>query len=231
MTGLDRKEIKKVLDNEQGLNKEEQASPDRIAKILTTWHQDPLYLDKRGKPLLLPIEGEKLSFEQLTKNFRGDMPSVTILRELKRSKTVVENKHGLLELKKPYYIPNYFSKPDQEPELVNPEAIEHGSSMLVDHINTVFYNLYRKDKSLRERIELRATNHEVAKSKIQDFYNLVDKKAMELLYEVDDWLQKNEAHDPSEETERLGLGVYFIEGPNSNTPPQLKVKKTDDAQA
>lgn len=216
MTGLDRKEIKKVLTELEEEGRVDDVAPDRIAKILSEWHNNSGYLDGEGHPLIIATKGPSPSFEQLAKKFGGDMPTVTILKELKRSKTVIEQANGLLEVKKPYFIPNYLSSTEQEPELVDPAAIEHGSSMLVDHINTIFHNLYREEKSLRKRIELRATEPMIPKDKVPEFYKLIDEKAMALLYEVDDWLEKNKAGDNDEDTERLGLGVYFIEGENQN---------------
>lgn len=216
MTGLDRKEIRKILSELEDVEDATPMQPDRIAKILTAWHKDSHYLDVNQKPLAIPSEGKAPSFEHLAKTFGGDMPTVTILKELKRSQTIIENDEGLLEVKKTYFVPNYLATTDEAPELVDPAAIEHGSSMLVDHINTIFHNLYRKDKSLRKRMELRATDTTIPKDKVPEFYKLVDEKAMKVLHEVNDWLEDNKSELETEEKERLGLGVYFIQGENQN---------------
>jgi hypothetical protein len=217
MTGLDRKEIKKVM-GQINESREIPAAPDRMAKILTAWHENSMYIDAKKQPLEIPIEGVSPSFEHLVKSYGGDIATVTVLREFQRSQTISENKtKDRVQVHKRYYVPNYRNGNSKKaPELVNPDAITQGSSMLVDHINTIFYNLYRGDLALRERIDLRATNIAIRKKDITKFYQLVDIKGMEFLEEIDLWLSQHEVTDTTEESERLGVGLYFIEGENDS---------------
>lgn len=217
MTGLDRKEIKKVVEQIESKDYNLPAAPDRMAKILTAWYEEPAYCDENKQPLEIPVEGPAPSFEHLVKSYGGDMAAITVLREFKRSQTVVENSSGdRLQVQKRYYVPNYRKNSDKAPELVNPDAIAQGSSMLVDHINTIFHNLYREDLNQREKIDLRATNISVRKEYVDEFYRLIDVKGMEFLEEIDLWLSQHETTLPSEESERLGVGLYFIEGKNDS---------------
>jgi hypothetical protein len=219
MTGLDRKEIKKVIDLLDEHHDELPAAPDRMSSILTTWHESPMYLDEQNNPIELPVEGPEPSFEHLVKSYGGDIAIVTVLREFKRSQTISENITGdRVQVNKRYYVPNYRSDSKSAPELANPEAITQGSSMLVDHVNTIFHNLYREDLGQREKIDLRATNVSVRKDAVDEFYRLVDSKGMAFLEEMDLWLSKNEVLDTSEDSERLGVGLYFIEGKNDSFP-------------
>lgn len=218
MTGLDRKEIKKVI----GIIEEHEAvpaAPDRMAKILTAWHEDPMYINNNKKPLEISVDGPAPSFEHLVKAYGGDIAAVTVLREFKRSQTVSEmSDEGKVKVLKNYYVPNYRGGSDKAPDLVNPEAIAQGSSMLVDHINTIFHNLYREDLGQREKLDLRATSRTVRKDSVDEFYQLVDRKGMEFLEEMDSWLSRHQVSKPSEESERLGVGLYFIEGENDSFP-------------
>lgn len=215
MTGLDRKEIKKVM--EQIVNEVEMpAAPDRMAKILTAWYEEPAYLDDDEQPLEIPIEGPSPSFEHLVKAHGGDIAAITVLREFKRSQTISEDSEGKVNVRKRYYVPNYRNNSDKAPDLVNPEAISQGSSMLVDHINTIFHNLYREDLKKREKIDLRATNISVRKDAVDDFYKLIDQKGMEFLEDVDLWLSQHETTEDDKDSERLGVGLYFIEGKNDS---------------
>ncbi len=216
MTGMDRKEIRKVMDSMQQNHDELTAAPDRMAKILTAWYENEMYVDSNNKPITIPVEGPPPSFENLVKSHGGDIAVVTVLREFKRSKTISENSAGdHIQVNKRYYVPNYHGSDNKTPELVNPEAIAQGSSMLVDHINTIFHNLYREDLKQREKLDLRATNIAVKKKYVDEFYKLVDRKGMEFLEEMDRWLDQHEAKS-SEESERLGIGLYFIEGENDS---------------
>lgn len=218
MTGLDRKEIKKIMGQVDEGN-EAPAAPDRMAKILTAWHENPAYVDTNKQPLEIPIKGSAPSFEHLVKSYGGDIATITVLREFKRSQTVSENaSEERVQVLKRYYVPNYQTDSTKSPELINPEAIAQGSSMLVDHTNTIFHNLYREDLEQREKIDLRATNAHVSKDAVDEFYQLIDRKGMEFLEDVDLWLSQHEDTNPSGETERLGVGLYFIEGENSSFP-------------
>lgn len=217
MTGLDRKEIKKIITSAEE-DHDMPTAPDRMAKILTAWHENPVYIDSNKQPLKIPITGPAPSFEHLIKSYGGDIAPITVLREFKRSQTISENTTNQVEVHKRYYVPNYHSDNEKPPELVNPEAIMQGSSMLIDHINTIFHNLYREDKGHREKVDLRATNALVNKESVDEFYQLVDKKGMDFLEEIDLWLSEHEVDNVTEDSERLGVGLYFIEGDNDSLP-------------
>lgn len=218
MTGLDRKEIKKIMSLLGEHYDEMPEAPDRMSNILTTWHENPIYLNKK-EPLEISIKGPAPSFEHLVKSYGGDIATVTVLREFKRSKTISMNTIGdKVQVHKRHYIPNYKMDDKTPAELVNPEVIAQGSSMLIDHINTIFHNLYRDDTGHRERIDLRATNTSIPKEAVNEFYRLVDHKGIQLLEEIDHWLSQHEVPDSSDESERLGIGFYFIEGENNSFP-------------
>ena len=136
MTGLDRKEIKKEMSIQKD-EKGDTTAPDKISQILTAWHSTPPYCDAEKKPVLLPLDGGTPNFTELAKQYAGDMPIITIVNELKRSQTISQNDDGMLKLERYFYIPNYLCDPNKEPEFVDPNAIAHGSSMLVDHLSLI----------------------------------------------------------------------------------------------
>ena len=214
MTGIDRREIKRINDSIHNTkDKLTQKSPDKISRILMGWFSDPAYQDEKGEPLEIPIEGNAPSFDALVKTYGGDVAVVTILREFRRSLTVIDLENGKLKANTRYYIPNYQTSA-KAPELVNSDAIAHGSSMLIDHINTIFHNLYREDMEERERFEIRATNPAIDKTKVDEFYKLVDERGMQFLLEIDQWLATHQVNNLSIPHERLGTGLYFIQGNN-----------------
>ncbi len=215
LTGLDRKEIKRVISQTTAIEAIE-AAPDRMSKILTAWHQEKEYIDTNGQPLDIAIDGPAPSFTHLVKSYGGDIAVITVLREFKRSQTIVEVAEEKVKVQKRYFVPNYLGNSEEIPELANPEAINQGSSMLIDHINTIFHNLYREDINERGKIDLRATNISIRKDAVDDFYKLVDQKGMEFLTDIDTWLSQHQTNDSSQESERLGIGLYFIEGENES---------------
>jgi len=216
MTGLERKEVKRIKGLKQAntINK----SPDKIAKVINEWCKLSSNTDQQ-KPKTLEFIGEEKSFSQLVRQHGGGIAPVTMLRELKRSKMVEEMPSGKLKLLRKDYVPNYHSQSDKSPTFVNPDAIVHGSSMLVDHINTIFHNLYREDKKTLEQLDLRATHHSVKQSKVPDFYQYIAKSGMDFLTKADQWLMDNSTDDTNLTNEpcvRLGVGLYSIEGENKS---------------
>lgn len=228
MTGLDRKEIKRIRE-ERECEADTAKRPDKIAAILSSWFASADYTDEYGQPLELVFEGDGISFSRLVKECGGgSLAPITVLREFKRSKVVEETGAGKLRALRKDFIPNYHvDDPERPPEMIDPDAIAHGSSMLVDHINTIFHNLYREDMGQSARLDMRATNTSVKVSKIKEFYSLVDKLGMKALDEIDEWLEKNEiaGDDLGSEAEavvRLGLGVYSIEGENQTVKKRVE---------
>jgi len=218
MTGLDRKEIKRIRAQGEAQLDDMGKRPDKMAAILSSWFSLDGYTDKSGQPIELEFEGEGASFSKLVQEYGGgSLAPITVLREFKRSKTVEEIDNGKFKALKKDFIPNYFSDPKQTPEMVNPDAIAHGSSMLVDHVNTIFHNLYRNDMKQSAQLDMRATHTSVKASKVKEFYSLADKLGMRALDEMEEWLDCNSVNDggsEKEESVRLGLGVYSIEGKN-----------------
>ena len=216
ITGLERKEVKRVMEQEQ-TESNTLWKPDRMSRLLTIWHEHEDYTDDQGKPLNIPVEGKTPSFQSLVKDYGGDVAPITVKREFLRSQTIAEIQPGILQAKARFYVPNYHTDTTKTPHFVDPSAIAQGSSMLIDHINTVFHNLYREDFTAREKLDLRATNAFVKQERVNDFYDLVYEKGIDFLKEIDQWLDQNEVKETSEQTARLGLGLYFIEGANKST--------------
>ncbi len=223
ITGLDRKEIKHIKELKEKDRDANNQRPDKLASVLSHWFDGEYYTDDKGHPIELPFaveEGDEgSSFSQLVHSAGGgSLAPITVLREFKRSKVVEETESGLLRVLRRDYIPNYHANADLSPEFINPDAISHGSSMLVDHINTIFHNLYREDMRQSAHLDMRATDPSVKLSKIPEFYKLVDDLGMDLLDQVDQWLEENSVKDADDKTEssiRLGVGVYSIEGENT----------------
>ncbi|MBX2807442.1 MAG: hypothetical protein KTR20_02335 [Cellvibrionaceae bacterium] len=216
ITGLDRREIKRIRQVLDEKIFSSERAPDKMARILTHWHESSDYTGDDGLPRELDLDGEAPSFSALIQAHGGDIAAVTVLREFKRSQVVDETPEGRLRVNKRHYIPNYHADANKSPAFVDPDAIEHGSSMLADHINTIFHNLYREDKRAPEKFELRASNATVKKSQVPAFYHYINTCGLQFLVEVDQWLTAHQVpSDSIEATERLGVGLYLIEGADS----------------
>ena len=84
MTGISRKEISR-LRQKIGLGRSaalERQSP--VQEALNVWRSDAEFLDQRGIPASLPMNGQRASFEALVKRCAGDIPAGAMRKELQR---------------------------------------------------------------------------------------------------------------------------------------------------
>ncbi|MEL7312274.1 MAG: DUF6502 family protein [Pseudomonadota bacterium] len=90
MTGLTRKEVKKIRD-EGPFEKDERFSVKGIpgAEVLHRWHSDPVFLNSDGSPKALEFaDSSGSSFGDLVKKYAGDIPPGALRTELIRSGAV-----------------------------------------------------------------------------------------------------------------------------------------------
>ena len=200
LTGLSRREVKRVRDLlavELGAALESLGKIDHATRVLSGWHQDPSFLDAKGRPRLLPPKG-KVSFESLLKKYAPDIPPVAMLKELKRVGVVRETPTGRLRA-----VSRLVMHDDQDAD-----SIVRIGSVVADLTRTVAYNETRGDDP--PRFERRATNLRVRRNKQHAFSSFLERRGMEFLEDVDQWLTDHEATDANERTVRLGVGVYSI---------------------
>ncbi|MGI9257616.1 MAG: DUF6502 family protein [Gammaproteobacteria bacterium] len=211
LTGLDRKEVsrlRKKLDQQEADAAKPAHRQDRISRVLSGWHQDAEYLGSDGNPLVIPLEGPTPSFAALIKRYGGDIPTITILRELDRVNAVLISRAGgsdtIEVLRRNYRL-----------DTVEPDSLLRTAGVLEDIGTTVAHNLYR-DSDEESRFEARASNVALPSSSIPAYDAFIREQGQEFLERVDAWLTENEAADhDSEKTMRAGVGLYWIQSDSS----------------
>ena len=210
LTGMTRRDVRKVrlslnADEEQILGRMNSAT-----RLLSGWFRDADFVDELGAPVPLRVSGEFPSFTDLSKRYAGDIPVTAVLKELRQAAAVSENEDGLLVARTRYYMPGH-----DIPERT--EAMFRGGSVLEDIGSTIEYNLHRgADEATR--FERRASNGRIDVDAIPAFNQFIEEEGQRFLEQVDDWLSKNEVAEPDlgkTKTVRLGLGAYWIEGPDT----------------
>ena len=113
---------------------------------------------------------------------------------------------------KQHFVPNFNDDTSLSPEMVDAEKITQGCSMLTDHMNTVFYNLYNHISGEPTRFELRATNNNISSDQVVHFRHFMKEKGMAFLQEADNKLSEFDIENKESEdkNERIGVGVYLI---------------------
>jgi len=98
MTGLTRKEVRRVREKIGSGNQSVVVKATPLSEILHRWHADSEFLDGEGRPATLPFAGSTSSFSNLVKRFGGDIPPGAMRTELKRVGAVKETADGDLEV-------------------------------------------------------------------------------------------------------------------------------------
>jgi hypothetical protein len=100
MTGLTRKEVRRLRDKSAKGEGAMAVRSTPMAVILHRWYTDESFLDESGQPKILNFDGPGTTFSSLVKNFGGDIPPGAMRTELKRIKAVEEFADGSLRVLK-----------------------------------------------------------------------------------------------------------------------------------
>jgi hypothetical protein len=205
LTGLPRRDVRKQREK---LATGEPALAGYVTKaslILTAWHLDPEFLDRRGKPRHLPVEGDKGSFTALMRRCSGgDVRPTTLLKELLNAGAVKERADGRLQVLKRDYIP----------QAMDEELVRLWGTVLADVATTYGHNLTRAAKQ-PSRFERAALNDRIPARVVGEFREFLNQEGQAFLERVDAWLTAHEVTQDREgegaEITRLGAGVYHIQ--------------------
>lgn len=211
LTGISRKEVKRqrsLLGNEAPIAAGKTTDATRV---LSGWHQDPVYLDGTSTPILLAEHGPAPSFETLCGKYGGDIAPTTLLKELLTTETVEKTKNGKLHVLRRYY----------QPAVRDDENLIFASQRIKELIETMNNNVFPSENR-PPRFGGYAANDSMTPEIIPQFREFLDKRGQSFLEEIDDWLTK---HAPSEESGsnnhvRIGIGLYAIE---EGSPKEKKI--------
>ncbi len=205
LTGLTRREVRKQRER---LERTDQAWTGYVTKgslVLSTWHQDPDFLDTNGLLLVLPFDGEGATFAELLHRCgAGDVRASTLLKELRDAGALRERPDGRLEALMRNYIP----------QSMDADLVRLWGTVISDVAMTYLHNLTRRAKA-PVRFERAAMNARVRAEALPEFRTFLETEGQAFLERVDAWLTAHQARaDQSTDDAgaiRLGAGVYHIQ--------------------
>lgn len=209
LTGLTRKEAKRLRELESPETVMADQRYNRSVRVISGWMNDKDYLDAGGVPARLPLEGDTGSFSSLVKKYSGDIPSSAMLSVLEAAKSV-QTIEGCAELLRHAFIPE--GDPGDKINILGSDVAE-----LID---TIDHNL-TSPPELR-RFQRKVSNHRVDTNALPEFIKLSAKKAQQLLEDLDAWLSAHEFTGSSDTTDAetdtsthyVAMGIYFTEHPS-----------------
>jgi hypothetical protein len=208
MTGLSRKEVKKIRDALAVGESEMILRARRPELVLSAWHSDPDFITKNGAPLRIRYDGPGPNFKNLVARVGGDIPPKAMLNELLRAGSVVQEGEKLRAVSRSYI-----------PEANDPETILVAGNAIHDLAWTINHNLGCQDPELRF-FERRVYSEKLPGTQRPRFKKLAKEKSEVFLRDLNAWLSARESAAPagtdtgldhSEPIPRIGVGIYFFD--------------------
>ncbi|MCB1583487.1 MAG: DUF6502 family protein [Marinicella sp.] len=201
-TGLDRREVSKIL--KQNFNQDEilEQNRSREGSILDHWRNQPPFCDENNNPLPLKRSGTGLSFERLAQRFGKNISHGPVLESLLKAGCVVI-KNGKVVYKNKSYTP---------PTGVNKEKARIAGLSINRLIRTINHNFSETDNTNFQRnlytIRVPEESREAFKAEvtkmIRDVYEDVITPQFDLIEEKYESMKSQAKNDP------IGLGFFYF---------------------
>lgn len=206
MTGLSRKEIRRVRDR---LDNEDWSLDTMLSKpvsILSEWYTNPRYLnrDRTPKVLIYDLPDERQSFAELVREAGGDVPPGAMLKELQRAGCVEEVTPGRWKPVQREYSPRG----------IDVFQVQRFGECLHDLAQTITENYMKLEGAENRLFEFRAWSDRVDAKSVDKLKRIVAAQGKEYLDTLDDWMSEHSVSDeerPYAERKRCGVGVYYFE--------------------
>ncbi len=202
LTGLTRKEVKRLLELPALYDAELDRRYNRAVRVISGWLNDGEFLGADGQPARLPVDGERGSFAALVRRYSGDIPTQAMLAVLARGDCVVREDAGI-RLTRHAYIPA--GDPIDKVRILGTDVGEL--------ITTIDHNLTTHAADLR--FQRKVSNAQLAAGAVPAFQALSAERAQNLLEELDTWLTQHEVGAETAGTHEapryVSLGIYYYE--------------------
>ncbi len=203
MTGLTRKEVKRVIDEAVKERFELKTSFNRLGRVLVGWHTDANFTGPYGMPLELQYETgnpNEPTFSVLVRRHSGDMSPRSILDELVRVGAIRETEVGWFRVMRREYIP----------EAQGAHTFERTGVVVRNFVNTVEFNMTKLAPG-KGRFERHVTADDgIRREDLPKFDHYLRERCQVLLEEIDNWLAGLPKPDPKkgDEVIHTGIGIY-----------------------
>jgi len=208
MTGLTRKEVRRLRNKSESGDEVEVSRPMPMAVILHRWYTESDFIDSSGKPRDLIFDGGEHSFSELVRRFGGDIPPGAMRTELKRISAIEETDSGVLRV----------LKRNVSGREVN-ERLADGLELLVYPTILALANNTGLEPGEETWVMRTAATSGVRESDVPRLRRISSDRLAEFVESIDDLFAAYETlhdDDPADASQRaLGVGViYFEEGKN-----------------
>lgn len=205
ITGLSRKEVKRVKEKTRPADTAIAEQYNRAARVITAWRRERPYADQKGNPLDLPIAGDGPTFAGLVRRFSGDLPYRAVLDELVNAGAVEITQNDQVRL----LSDSYLSGNDDKMKL---HILGTDTGSLIE---TIDHNLQADE--LQRFFQRKVQYDNLPEEALPVFQTMAAESAQSLLEDLDRWLARHDrdTNPKSQGTGRhcAGLGIYYFQKP------------------
>jgi hypothetical protein len=178
------------------------------SRILVHWRHDSAYLDNRGQPRALRLEGPPPTFRSLIRAAVPGADASRMLGLLKRYRLVSQSSHGVVRLITGGFSPSG----DQQGYLLGTTLASLEALM-----DTCYANLHAgQPMRSAQRLQLRAYTEYLDRRHLGAYEEFLNESGQVFLAMHETWLKRHEVKrvDPRhKQTCRVGVGVFAIRDP------------------
>lgn len=209
MTGLTRKEVKRVRDMIAKGDRTLSVKTTPISDVLHHWHAQAEFTDDSGEPLDLPFSGDKGSFTSLVRAYGGDVPAGAMRTEMVRVGVIAQQDNGDLR------VLSRVMRPDSDHQRLI-TILVHGAYALLSNIshNT---DPHAAGPKWPSRI---AYTTAIDKSESGQLQRIAKDRITEFAESIDDVFMAYESlHNGSREAQKgapVAVGVFYFEEQDDN---------------
>lgn len=206
MTGLTRKEVRRIRDKIDDGEEVAVARTTPLGAVLTSWHTQGEFLDRSGNALSLPFDGASPSFTDIVKRAGGDIPPGAMRTELKRVGAIEDTAEGLLRPVKRHATPL-----GKEERLV--EGLVHGLYPIASAIAHNSNPTENSEKWIQRTVKTGGVRREdvprlrrISQDRLEEFTEAVDD-----LYAAYETLHSSDKDKATSKAGTIGVGVFYFE--------------------
>jgi hypothetical protein len=210
MTGLTRKEVRRLRDKSTAGEETVVVKSTPMAAVLHRWYTEPEFLTDTGRPNILSFDGEGSTFSSLVRNFGGDIPPGAMRTELLRIEAIEELPDGQLKVLK-----RNVSSLGVHDRIINVLANQIYASTLAAAHNTLH------DEPSERWVQRTVTTSFIRDSDLQRVRRISVDRLDEFTESIDDLfgayetLYEKDEHDSPKRA--IGIGVFYFEEDKSET--------------
>lgn len=201
LTGLSRREVLRLCDMPPP-DSDNVPNYSRTARVLSGWMQDREYTDRSGNPVELPVKASHgPSFYKLVRDYAGDIPYRTVLKELVRNGQVRELKDGNLKMVKKAYSASFGSD----------DAVQLAGKIAGTLMESLEYDL-RHDVEEQKLIRI-AWSPRIPEADREAVKAEINKQSLEFNERIHKLIldHSDEQKKPRKKYTEVGLGLYYYD--------------------